>query len=160
MLKFIWKSKQQLLYRKNPSHSARCPQENGFFNENGKLHLEEGADLNGFYNRLCDLYWQIPRPQLHISDVVLGQGTFGPVRVGKVLRNGQEIPVQIQRCGAHFGLSDRDRRVLLAELEAMVRIGAHPNVVEFIGGCEEGDALWMATEHPNNPLRGVLLSSR
>ncbi|OQR76820.1 hypothetical protein BIW11_00535, partial [Tropilaelaps mercedesae] len=135
-------------------------QESGYFGTNGQLHLEEGLDLNGFYNRLCDLYWQIPRPQLHISDMVLGQGTFGPVRVGKVLRNGQEIPIQVQRCGAHFALTERDRRVLLRELETMVRIRAHPNVVEFIGGCEEGDALWMSTEHPNNPLRGILLASR
>lgn len=66
----------------------------------------------------------------------------------------------IGRCGAHFALSDRERRVLLAELETVVQVGKHPNVVEFIGGCEEGDALWMAVEHPNNPLRGVLLASR
>ncbi|XP_022647191.1 putative tyrosine-protein kinase Wsck isoform X3 [Varroa destructor] len=134
--------------------------ESGYFGVNGKLHLEEGADLNGFYSRLCDLYWQIPRPQLHISDIVLGQGMFGLVRVGKILRNGEEISAQIQRCGAHFALSDRERRVLLAELETVVQVGKHPNVVEFIGGCEEGDALWMAVEHPNNPLRGVLLASR
>lgn len=126
----------------------------------GALQLGEGADLGAFYGQLRAMFWQVPRPQLLVRDTTLGQGRFGPVRAGVVHRDGSDLSVGVQRCSAQWMLPDRDRRQLLAEIEGMVRLGVHPNVVLFIGACEDQEFLQLVVEHPPRSLRGLLLTSR
>ncbi|KAG0421264.1 hypothetical protein HPB47_002841 [Ixodes persulcatus] len=126
----------------------------------GALQLGEGADLGAFYGQLRAMFWQVPRPQLLVRDTTLGQGRFGPVRAGVVHRDGNDLSVGVQRCSAQWMLPDRERRQLLAEIEGMVRLGVHPNVVLFIGACEDQEFLQLVVEHPPRSLRGLLLTSR
>ncbi|KAG0444315.1 hypothetical protein HPB47_013935 [Ixodes persulcatus] len=126
----------------------------------GALQLGEGADLGAFYGQLRAMFWQVPRPQLLVRDTTLGQGRFGPVRAGVVHRDGSDLSVGVQRCSAQWMLPDRERRQLLAEIEGMVRLGVHPNVVLFIGACEDQEFLQLVVEHPPRSLRGLLLTSR
>lgn len=148
------RSEQMILQVQYPPET----EENGF--APGALQLAEGADLGAFYAQLRGLFRQIPRPQLLVQDATLGQGQFGPVRVGVAHCGGEGMPVSVQRCPAQWMLPDRERRSLLSEIEGMVRLGVHPNVLEFVGGCEDLDVLHLVVEHPLTSLRGLLLTSR
>lgn len=150
------RSEEMILQAQLPSDT----EDSGSHFAPGALQLGEGADLGAFYAQLRALFWQIPRPQLLVRDTTLGTGRFGPVRAGVVHREGVDLSVGVQRCSAQWMLPDRERRLLLAEVEGMVRLGAHPNVVHFIGGCEEQEVLHLVFEHPPTSLRGLLLTSR
>lgn len=128
----------------------------------GSLQLGEGADLGAFYNQLRSMLPMVPRSRLLLSDTTLGQGRFGPVRAGHLVTDdSRKVPVSVQRCPAEWTLPDHERRSLLADIEGMLRLGSHPNVVQFMGACEdEPELLQLAVEQPSSSLRGLLLTSR
>ncbi|KAH8036115.1 hypothetical protein HPB51_017926 [Rhipicephalus microplus] len=128
----------------------------------GSLQLGEGADLGAFYNQLRSMLPMVPQSRLLLSDTMLGQGRFGPVRAGHLVTDdSRKVPVSVQRCPAEWTLPDHERRSLLADIEGMLRLGSHPNVVQFMGACEdEPELLQLAMEQPSSSLRGLLLTSR
>ncbi|CAL1274587.1 unnamed protein product [Larinioides sclopetarius] len=132
--------------------------ENGFVP--GMLQLSEDADLSEVYETLREKYWQIPRSNLMVHQTVLGAGQFGEVREGVVHRRSQSIPCIVQHMQAPSLLGDKEKRALLCELDLMSRVGFHPNVVEFLGACDERDVLQVAIEHHPSSLRGLILRSR
>ncbi|KAH9366032.1 hypothetical protein HPB48_022321 [Haemaphysalis longicornis] len=128
----------------------------------GSLQLGEGADLGAFYAQLRSMLPMVPRSRLLVSDTTLGQGRFGPVRAAILVTDkGRKVPVNVQRCPAEWMLPDHERRTLLGDIEGMLRLGTHPNVVQFMGACEdEPEVLQLAVEQPSSSLRGLLLTSR
>ncbi|CAN8028627.1 unnamed protein product, partial [Ixodes persulcatus] len=84
-----------------------------------------------------------------------------PLEAGPVKRSLEGAHAYTLPNGAaQWMLPDRERRQLLAEIEGMVHLGVHPNVVLFIGACEDQEFLQLVVEHPPRSLRGLLLTSR
>lgn len=133
-------------------------EENGFVP--GMFDINEETDLVEFYEQLKQRYWQIPRSHIEVHQTVLGIGQFGEVRDGLVHRRSQVIPSLVQQMQAPSALMEKERRNLLSELDMMSRMGFHPNVVEFLGACDEREVIQVAIEHHSSSLRGLLLRSR
>jgi Protein tyrosine and serine/threonine kinase len=53
-----------------------------------------------------------------------------------------------------------DKRVMLQDLDTLVRPGTHRNLISLIGTCEHPDMLYVAIEHHPANLKDVLLESR
>lgn len=57
-------------------------------------------------------------------------------------------------------MAKEDKRLMLQDLDLLVRPGAHRNLISLIGTCEHPDILYVALEHHPATLKDVLLESR
>ncbi|XP_058965898.2 fibroblast growth factor receptor 4 [Pocillopora verrucosa] len=92
-----------------------------------------------------DRNWEIPRDRLTISEEKLGRGEFGEVKKGVYLRtDGNELPVAVKILKDN---KDRQQRMaLIKELETLIQVGRHPNIVSLVGACTFEEPLCIVTE--------------
>ena len=45
---------------------------------------------------------------------------------------------------AHITDNEREKRAFLNDLDALIRVGSHSNVVGLVGGCEERGAIFFS----------------
>ncbi|KAI8495110.1 hypothetical protein Bbelb_270960 [Branchiostoma belcheri] len=101
-------------------------------------------------------FWEIPRVNLKLSRR-LGSGNFGQVRLGKLRQRGLTTTVAVKTL--RDSASDLDRRGLLGELEIMVTVGRHDNLISLVGACTVDDPLCIVVEYaPNGCLKDWLIS--
>ncbi|XP_066299172.1 uncharacterized protein [Branchiostoma lanceolatum] len=99
-------------------------------------------------------FWEIPRSSLKLGRR-LGRGQFGEVRLGKVRNRGVRTTVAVKTL--RDSASDSDKKDLLGELEILVTVGRHDNIISLVGACTKDDPLTIVVEYaPNGCLRDWL----
>ncbi|XP_078694339.1 uncharacterized protein LOC144923572 isoform X2 [Branchiostoma floridae x Branchiostoma belcheri] len=102
--------------------------------------------------------WEIPRSSLTLGKV-LGKGQFGEVRMGELRKRGvtQTVAVKTLKASAE----DRDKEDLLGELEILVTVGRHDNIISLVGACTVEGPLTLVVEYaPNGCLKDWLKDNR
>ncbi|XP_066294642.1 tyrosine-protein kinase receptor Tie-1-like [Branchiostoma lanceolatum] len=102
--------------------------------------------------------WEIPRSSL-ILGKLLGKGQFGEVRMGELRKRGvtQTVAVKTLKASAE----ERDKQDLLGELNILVTVGRHDNVISLVGACTIGGPLALVVEYaPNGCLKDWLKNNR
>ncbi|XP_068761952.1 fibroblast growth factor receptor 4-like [Montipora capricornis] len=96
----------------------------------GPLDNELYLKTMATYNR----NWEIPRDRIILTHEKLGGGEFGVVNKGYYLRiDGQQLPVAVKRLKDNS--AQRERMSLIRELETLIHVGRHPNIVSLVGAC-------------------------
>ncbi|KAI8494845.1 hypothetical protein Bbelb_274500 [Branchiostoma belcheri] len=101
-------------------------------------------------------FWEIPRASLKLGRR-LGSGNFGQVRLGELRQRGLTTTVAVKTLKGQDSASDFDQRGLLGELEIMVTVGRHDNLISLVGACTVDGPLCIVVEYaPNGCLKGWL----
>ncbi|KAI8481558.1 transmembrane receptor protein tyrosine kinase [Branchiostoma belcheri] len=99
-------------------------------------------------------FWEIPRSSLKLGRQ-LGRGQFGDVRLGEVRNRGVTSTVAVKTL--RDSTSDSDKKDLLGELEILVTVGRHDNIISLVGACTKDGPLMIVVEYaPNGCLRDWL----
>ncbi|CAH1243141.1 FGFR1 [Branchiostoma lanceolatum] len=99
-------------------------------------------------------FWEIPRSSLKLGRR-LGRGQFGEVRLGEVRNRGMKTMVAVKTL--RDSASDSNKKDLLGELEILVTVGRHDNIISLFGACTTDDPLTIVVEYaPNGCLRDWL----
>ncbi|XP_078574846.1 uncharacterized protein LOC144861038 isoform X2 [Branchiostoma floridae x Branchiostoma japonicum] len=99
-------------------------------------------------------FWEIPRSSLKLGRR-LGRGQFGEVRLGEVCNHGVATTVAVKTL--RDSASDSDKKDLLGELEILVTVGRHDNIISLVGACTKDDPLTIVVEYaPNGCLKDWL----
>nr|CAD7590676.1 unnamed protein product [Timema genevievae] len=128
------------------------------YNHNGYMPDDEERRVD-HYEKLKQQIWNIPRNFLEVKTDLLGHGQFGNVMQGTVHQRGLPMPVAINTI-ADGELSRADKKLMLQELDVLIRIGSHNNVIHLVGVCENPDVLFVVFEYHPESLKNILLESR
>jgi len=79
------------------------------------------------------------------EDIPLGEGNFGEVVKAVIQKNKKIIPSAVKTLKE--GCTLEDRRDFATELETMIRIGKHKNVLSLVGACEHDGNMFLCTEY-------------
>ncbi|CAH1243138.1 TIE1 [Branchiostoma lanceolatum] len=102
-------------------------------------------------------YWEIPRSNLKLGKR-LGRGQFGEVRLGEVRNRGVTKAVAVKTL--KDSASDGDKRDLMGELENLVTVGQHENIISLVGACTKDGSLSIVVEYaPNGCLKDWLVTN-
>ncbi|XP_022777655.1 uncharacterized protein LOC111319090, partial [Stylophora pistillata] len=107
-----------------------------------------------------DRNWEIPRERLEILETELGGGEFGVVKKGNYLRgDANKLPVAVKMLKGDK--DQKQRMVLIQELEMLRKVGRHKNIVSLVGACSFEEPLCVIIEFvPGGSLDQMLLESR
>ncbi|XP_038066683.1 angiopoietin-1 receptor-like [Patiria miniata] len=120
-------------------------------NPDGDIYEDVGLPV---WARKLEIKWE----NLIIDDEILGKGNFGEVRAGGVKIRGQVTKAAIKSLKDSTSDAAADFK---AELQTMVGIKPHPNVVRLLAACFQEGILYVALEFlPNGNLRDYLRSIR
>ncbi|XP_019638403.1 PREDICTED: hepatocyte growth factor receptor-like [Branchiostoma belcheri] len=99
-------------------------------------------------------FWEIPRSSLKLGRR-LGRGQFGEVRLGEIRNRRVTTTVAVKTL--RDSASDSDKKDLLGELEILVTVGRHDNIISLVGACTKGGPLMIVVEYaPNGCLKAWL----
>ncbi|XP_019643858.1 PREDICTED: tyrosine-protein kinase shark-like isoform X2 [Branchiostoma belcheri] len=100
------------------------------------------------------IFREILRKNLKLGKL-LGRGQFGEVRLGEVRKRGVSTTVAVKTL--HASASDKDKKDLMGELEILVTVGRHDNVISLVGACTIDGPLCVVVEYaPNGSLKDWL----
>ncbi|XP_078692475.1 uncharacterized protein LOC144922508 [Branchiostoma floridae x Branchiostoma belcheri] len=102
--------------------------------------------------------WEIPRSSLKLGKI-LGKGQFGEVRMGELRKRGvtQTVAVKTLKASAE----EKDKEDLFGELDILVTVGRHDNVISLVGACTVEGPLTLVVEFaPNGRLKDWLRNNR
>ncbi|XP_066298173.1 uncharacterized protein [Branchiostoma lanceolatum] len=102
--------------------------------------------------------WEIPRSSLTVGKI-LGKGQFGEVRMGELRMRGvtQTVAVKILKASAE----EKDKEDLMGELDILVTVGRHDNIISLVGACTVEGPLTLVIEYaPNGCLKDWLKNNR
>ncbi|PSN55853.1 hypothetical protein C0J52_02736 [Blattella germanica] len=130
---------------------------------NGYIHSgyipEEEEERINHYDNLKRQVWNIPRNFLDVKSEIMGQGRYGKVMKGTVQQRGFPIPVAVHTI-ADGELPRDEKRMMLKDLDVLIRLGMHANITNLIGTCESPETLFVVVEHHPVTLKDILLESR
>ncbi|XP_020610299.1 fibroblast growth factor receptor 2-like [Orbicella faveolata] len=108
---------------------------------------------------------ELPRSDITLQDK-LGEGAFGEAYKGLVRVNGQWRQCAVKKLKE--SATEMEKRDLMNELQIMVTVGEHPNVISLIGACTRsgsilvvvrlavnGSLLQFLTKNRENPYNNV-----
>ncbi|KAM3959319.1 putative inactive tyrosine-protein kinase Wsck [Aphomia sociella] len=127
--------------------------------ENSGFLLDEDERVD-YYGNLKRKLWNIPRNLIDIDiSCVIGLGSYGKFTKGKVQQHGAQTPGLVQV------ISDRelekpDKRLMLQELDLLIKSSEHENVISLIGICETNTTLFVVLQDTKQTLKDMLLQSR
>ncbi|XP_068735923.1 uncharacterized protein [Montipora capricornis] len=88
-------------------------------------------------------------PRLHIHlEVKLGEGAFGEVYKGELKNEKGVIACAVKK--VKEGATELERRDLINELNIMVTVGEHPNIVSLLGACTAGEPILVVVRLAEN----------
>lgn len=122
----------------------------------GFIQEDERVD---YYSNLKRKLWNIPRNFIDIDiSCVVGLGSYGKFTKAKVQQGGQTpaiVQVILDR-----ELERPDKKLMLQELDLLIKSNEHENVLSLIGICETNTTLFVVLEDMKMPLKEMLLQSR
>ncbi|XP_078575879.1 uncharacterized protein LOC144861749 isoform X2 [Branchiostoma floridae x Branchiostoma japonicum] len=99
-------------------------------------------------------FWEIPRAALKLGRR-LGSGQFGEVRLGELRNRGVTTTVAVKTL--RDSASDSDKKDLLGELEILVTVDRHDNIISLVGACTRDGPLMIVVEYaPHGCLKDWL----
>ncbi|XP_066298935.1 fibroblast growth factor receptor 3-like [Branchiostoma lanceolatum] len=102
--------------------------------------------------------WEIPRSSLTLGKI-LGKGQFGEVRMGELRKRGVTQTVAVKTLKAYA--EERDKEDLKGELDILVTVGRHDNIISLVGACTVEGPLTLVVEYaPNGCLKDWLKNNR
>ncbi|XP_064604684.1 protein draper-like [Liolophura sinensis] len=111
------------------------------------------------YEPLHNILWELDRSRFKITREMLGNGQFGKVRKGYVIKEGKKVQVAVKSLRENASQKDKDD--FMNELKILKSIGCHPNVICLVGYCHVGETLYVSLEFASNgDLRTFLRKSR
>ncbi|XP_038066675.1 tyrosine-protein kinase receptor Tie-2-like [Patiria miniata] len=133
---------------KSTTHESDSP---SAANPDGEIYEDVGLPS---WARKLEIKWE----NMIIDDEILGKGNFGEVRAGGVRIRGRVTEAAIKTLKDNTSDAAVDFK---AELQTMVGIKPHPNIVRLLGACFYEGILYVALEFlPNGNLRDYLRSIR
>lgn len=122
--------------------------------------IPDEEDRVDHYVNLKRQLWNIPRNFLEVdTGTVVGMGSFGQFVRGRVQHQGSYRSSLVQAV-PDGELSRTDRKLMLNELDLLIKSNDHENIVALIGICEIPDTLYVVLEDTRHSLKELLLSSR
>ncbi|XP_045532166.1 putative tyrosine-protein kinase Wsck [Pieris brassicae] len=122
--------------------------------------LQDEVERVDYYSNLKRKLWNIPRNfiELDISNVV-GMGSYGKFIRGTVQQHG------VQTTGLIQVISDKelekpDKKLMLQELDLLIKSSEHDYVISIIGICETNTSLLVVLQDVKMTLKNMLLESR
>lgn len=121
--------------------------------------IQDEDERVDYYSNLKRKLWNIPRNFIDIDiSCVVGLGSYGKFTKGRVQQGGQ-TPALVQV------ISDRelerpDKKLMLQELDLLIKSSEHENVLPLIGICETNTTLFVVLEDMKLCLKEMLLQSR
>ncbi|XP_013190945.1 putative inactive tyrosine-protein kinase Wsck [Amyelois transitella] len=122
--------------------------------------LQDEDERVDYYGNLKRKLWNIPRNLIDIDiSCVVGLGSYGKFTKGKVQQHGAQTPGLVQI------ISDRelekpDKRLMLQELDLLIKSSEHENVISLIGICETNTTLFVVLQDTKQSLKEMLIQSR
>ncbi|XP_078692944.1 angiopoietin-1 receptor-like [Branchiostoma floridae x Branchiostoma belcheri] len=101
--------------------------------------------------------WEISRSSLKLGKI-LGKGQFGEVRMGELRKRGVTQTVAVKTLKASS--QEKDKEDLIGELDILVTVGRHDNIISLVGACTVGGPLTLVVEYaPNGCLKDWLINN-
>ncbi|XP_057651345.1 putative inactive tyrosine-protein kinase Wsck [Diorhabda carinulata] len=126
---------------------------------NGYIHEDEHVPVN-HYRNLKQKVRTIPSSQLNVEPTnLLGVGRYGRVNSAGVVEN-DNITLAAAYTIQDKKMSQETRKTMLQELDVLIKVGKHDNVIGLIGICETSYIMYVVLEHASLNLKDVLLGSR
>lgn len=122
--------------------------------------LQDQDERIDYYGNLKRKLRSIPRNLLDIDiSCVVGLGSYGKFTKGKLQLHGAQTPGLVQV------ISDReldrpDKKVMLQELDLLIKSSEHENIVSLLGICETNTTLFVVLQDVKMSLKEMLLQSR
>lgn len=102
----------------------------------------------------------IPHNSLNVdSTLVLGEGRYGHIHKGVLERDNALAAVSVYSI-ADRRLTNDQKLNMLKDMDAIIKAGKHPHILEFIGTCENIDTVSVIFENSPLTLKEFLIGSR
>ncbi|XP_049878135.1 putative inactive tyrosine-protein kinase Wsck [Pectinophora gossypiella] len=122
--------------------------------------LQDEEERVDYYGNLKRKLWNIPRNLIDIDiSCVVGLGSYGKFTRGKVQQHGAQTPGLVQVV-ADRELERPDKKLMLQELDLLIRSSEHENVISLIGICETNTTLFVVLQETKQTLKEMMLQSR
>ncbi|KAG6442059.1 putative tyrosine-protein kinase Wsck [Manduca sexta] len=122
--------------------------------------IQDEDERVDYYGNLKRKLWNIPRNLIDIDiSCVVGLGSYGKFTKGKVQQHGAQT-IGLVQVIADRELEKTDRKMMLQELDLLIKSSEHENVISLIGICETATTLFVVLEDPKQSLKDFLLQSR
>nr|XP_023019211.1 putative tyrosine-protein kinase Wsck [Leptinotarsa decemlineata] len=126
---------------------------------NGYIHEDEQVPVN-HYRNLKQRVRTITSNQLKIEPTnLLGVGKYGRVNSGTLHENDTMIPVSAYTI-QDKKMSQETKKSMLQDLDVLIKVGKHENIIALIGTCETSNIVYVVMEYAPMNLKDLLLSSR
>lgn len=123
-------------------------------------YLEDEEERVDYYGNLKRKLWNIPRSLIEIEiSCVLGLGSYGKFTKGKVTQHGAQTPGLVQVI-SDSEMDKADKRLMLQELDLLIKTNEHENVISLIGICETNTTLFVILEDARHTLKEMLIQGR
>lgn len=122
--------------------------------------IQDEEERVDYYGNLKRKLWNIPRNLIDIDiSCIVGVGSYGKFTKGKVQQH------EAQTSGLVQVISDRelersDKKLMLQELDLLIKSNEHENVISLIGICETNTSLLVVLEDAKQVLKELLIQSR
>ncbi|XP_026743010.1 putative tyrosine-protein kinase Wsck [Trichoplusia ni] len=122
--------------------------------------IQEEDERVDYYSNLKRKLWNIPRNLIDIDiSCIVGVGSYGKFTRGKVQQHGAQTPGLVQVV-ADRELERADKKLMLQELDLLIKSSENEHVVSLIGFCETNTTLFVVLEDNKLCLKELLLQSR
>lgn len=100
---------------------------------------------NSYRSKLIKKIYTLEMPRCFEMIEVIGQGNFGQVWKAKMYskRKPTLVAIKTNKVNANY----EEQEDLLKELDIMLQLGSHPNVVRLIGCCTENEPYYLVLEY-------------
>ncbi|XP_047536620.1 putative inactive tyrosine-protein kinase Wsck [Vanessa atalanta] len=122
--------------------------------------LQDEDERVDYYGNLKRKLWNIPRNLIDIDiSCVVGLGTYGKFTKGKVQQHGAQTSGLVQVI-LDRELEKSDKKLMLQELDLLIKSSEHDNIISLIGICETNTTLFVVLQDTKTTLKEMILQSR
>ncbi|KAJ2944706.1 hypothetical protein O0L34_g4063 [Tuta absoluta] len=122
--------------------------------------LQDEEERVDYYSNLKRKLRNIPRNLIDIDiSCVVGLGSYGKFTKAKVQQHGSQTPGLVQVI-ADRDMERPDKKLMLQELDLLIKSSEHENVISLIGICETNTTLFVVLQETTHTLKEMLLHAR
>ncbi|XP_068618957.1 putative inactive tyrosine-protein kinase Wsck [Battus philenor] len=122
--------------------------------------LQDEDERVDYYGNLKRKLWNIPRNLIDINiSCIVGIGSYGKFTKAMIMQHGVQTPGLVQVISDRE-LEKSDKRIMLQELDLLIKSSEHQNVISLIGICETNTTLFVVLQDSKQTFKKMLLQSR